>query len=168
MFFVVQWCLPMNSACWSWATILTYGMRQHSTWSSPANFWQRKGWEMNLIIVKFNVHFCLKALKYFSNKAKLQLKQSHKSVFLSLPLRTWITQSCSVMRQLTSMNVPSGLFWKRTCFYTLLLLTMRRWGSITNSAHSVTQTERGTLAYRHISFSAVLESHEVRKGPQHL
>lgn len=34
--------------------------------------------------------------------------------------------------------------------------------------HSVTQTERGTLAYRHISFSAVLESHEVRKGPQHL
>lgn len=37
---------------------------------------------MNLNIVKFNVYFCLKALKYFSNKAKLQLKQSHKSVFL--------------------------------------------------------------------------------------
>lgn len=125
---VCLWTVPAGPGPPSW----------YMVWGSTVpgavqqTFGRERG-EMNLIIVKFNVHFCLKALKYFSNKAKLQLKQSHKSVFLPLPLRTWITQSCSAMRQLTSMNVPSGLFWKRTCFYTLLLLTMRRWGSITNT-----------------------------------
>lgn len=40
---VSQWCLPTSSACWCWATIPTYGMKQHNTWSSLANYWQRKG-----------------------------------------------------------------------------------------------------------------------------
>lgn len=43
---VLQWCLPMSSACWCWATILTYGTRQHSTSNSPANCWQRKGYKI--------------------------------------------------------------------------------------------------------------------------
>lgn len=42
-------------------------------------------------------------------------------------LRIWIIPSCLVTRQPTSMNVPSGLFWRRTCFCTSHSLTMRKW-----------------------------------------
>lgn len=75
---MLQWCLPTSSACWCWATILTYGMRQHSTWSSPANCWQRKGYEI-FFLKTFKLWICY-IFQYFINLCS-KLAQNSSNLF---------------------------------------------------------------------------------------
>lgn len=121
---MLQWCLPTSSACWCWATILTYGMRQHSTWSSPANCWQRKGYEIFFFKLS-NSEFGI-----FFNILLTSAQNWLKILQIFSFFRIWIIPSCLVTRQLTSTNVPSGLFWRRTCFCIFHLLTMKKLVSV--------------------------------------